>query len=194
MLNPWWLFHAGVLPLMGAEVVTKSPPVALVAVPCSSSPSWNDTVRPSWWVTGCLWGLQPRVLHKDMPGVHHGCFVRQWTQGRGGWRDTHWLPAAGPCQWRVRKMLKALAWRTRRLQEDSQSGLMLEETGSIVNVAATASPVKCLFSVAVRAGDGFCFVFFFDDSHIIKFTPLKGYKLMAFSLFTDLCDHHTTQF
>ena len=52
---------------------------------------------------------------------------------------------------------------------------MLEETGSIVNVAATASPVKCLFSVAVRAGDGFCFVFFFffDDSHIIKFTPLN---------------------
>ena len=38
---------------------------------------------------------------------------------------------------------------------------MLEETGSIVNVAATASPVKCLFSVAVRAGDGFCFVFVF---------------------------------
>ena len=35
---------------------------------------------------------------------------------------------------------------------------------------------------------------FLDKYNIIKFTPLKGYKLMAFSLFTDLCDHHTTQF
>ena len=28
------------------------------------------------------------------------------------------------------------------------------------------------------------------NSHIIKFTPLKGYNLMAFSLFTELCDHY----
>lgn len=110
---------------------------------------------------GCLWCLHPRVLHKDMPGVHHGHLVRQWTQGRGGWRDRHWLPAAGPRQWRVRKMLRTLAWRTRPLQEnsvwaDARGDRKCSKWGS-----HPASPVKWLFSMAVRAGDGFCFSFLF---------------------------------
>lgn len=35
------------------------------------------TVRPSWWVAGVPLGASTPVSFKDMPGVHHGCFVRQ---------------------------------------------------------------------------------------------------------------------
>ena len=191
MLNPWWLFRAGVLPLMGAEVVTESPPVALVAVPCSSPPSWNDTVRPSWWVAGCLWGLHPRVLHKDMPGVHHGCFVRQWTQGRGGWRDSNWLPAAGPCGWRVCKMLRALAWRTRPLQEDSQSGPMPEETGSVVNVCQPLLlQLNDCFLWQSGLGMGFALFLFFWWFTYHKIHPFKLCNLVGFFFFTKLWNYH----